>query len=309
MTDSTAATFSKWTPRLGLFGGALLISAVLLHRLFGMSTPIALNLIKVSAAVASISLLIGAVALIDIWRRGRSGLAGTLIGMAVALALLAWPVAFLPAFTSLPPINDVSTDLEAPPRFVALAKSRSSDGNGPEFPKERFARLQAAAYPDLKPLLVNRSSEEAFQLALDAVKRLKFQLVAEQPPELRPVPRPGWIEAVDRTLVFGFYDDVVIRIDGDRQRARIDVRSASRYGRHDLGGNAERTRRILRELQTRVEETVPSASARLERLVRGRAAVAKRLKEAGQKSARPGTSPGRGQSDAKRALAPTAKPQ
>jgi uncharacterized protein (DUF1499 family) len=309
MIDSTAATFSKWTPRLGLFGGALLISGVLLHRLFGMSTPIALNLIKVSAVVASISLLIGAVALIDIWRRGRSGLAGTLIGMAVALAMLAWPVAFLPAFTSLPPINDVSTDLEAPPRFVALAKSRSNDGNGPEFPKERFARLQAAAYPDLKPLLVNRSSEEAFQLALDAVKRLKFQLVAEQPPELRPVPRPGWIEAVDRTLVFGFYDDVVIRIDGDRQRARIDVRSASRYGRHDLGSNAERTRRILRELQTRVEETVPSASARLERLVRGRAAVAKRLKEAGQKPARPGTSPGRGQSDAKRALAPTAKPQ
>ena len=308
MTESPAATFSNWTPRLGLFGAALLLSAVLLHRLFGMSTPVALNLMKVATVLASIGLLLGAVALIDIWRRGRSGLAGTLIGMIVALAILTWPLAYLPAFTNLPQINDVSTDLEAPPRFVALAGLRHGDDNGPEYPKERFARLQAAAYPDLKPLLVNRSSEEAFQLALEAVKRLRFQLVAEQSPELRPVARPGWIEAVDRTLVFGFYDDVVIRVDGDQRRARIDVRSASRYGRHDLGSNAERTRRILRELQTRFEETVPSAS-RLERLVRGRAAVAKRLKEAGQKSARPRTSQDRGQSDARRALAPTAKPQ
>ncbi|HXF53505.1 MAG TPA: DUF1499 domain-containing protein [Hyphomicrobiaceae bacterium] len=307
MTGSTPATFSRWTPRLGLFGGALLVSAVLLHRLFGMSTPIALNLLKVAAAAACLTVLMGVLALTDIWRRGRSGLAATLVGLAIALVTLGWPLAFLPAFINLPPLNDVSTDLEAPPRFVALAKARTSEGNGPDFPKERFARLQMSAYPDLKPLLVNRSSEEAFQIALDAVKRLKFQLVAEQPPELKPMPRPGWIEAVDRTLVFGFYDDVVVRVDGDQRRARIDVRSASRYGQHDLGSNADRTRRILKEILTRLEETVPAANARMERLVRGRAAVAKRLKEAGQRTGSRGTSQDRGQSDARRGPAPTGK--
>jgi hypothetical protein len=307
MTEGSAATFSNWTPRLGLFGGGLLFSAVLLHRLFGMSTPVALNLMKLSLVVASISLLLGVVALSDIWRRGRSGLAGTLIGMAAAFAILVWPLAYLPAFMNLPQINDVSTDLEAPPRFVALAKLRNSETNGPEFPKQRFARLQADAYPDLKALFVNRSSEEAFELALEAVKRLRFQLVAEQAPDLRPVPRPGWIEAVDRTPVIGFYDDVVIRIDGDQRRARIDVRSASRFGRHDFGSNAERTRRILRELQARFEATVPATNPRVERLMRGKAAVAKRLKGAGQRSAARGTSQDRGQSDVRREPAPTAK--
>jgi hypothetical protein len=309
MTESQAATFSNWTPRLGLFGAGLLLSAVLLHRLFGMSTPVALNLMKLSGGVALLSLLLGVVALSDIWRRGRSGLPGTLIGMAVAIAIVGWPLVYLPALTNLPRINDVSTDLQAPPRFVALAKFRTGDGNGAEYPKDQFASLQGAAYPDLKPLLINRSSEEAFQLALDAVKRLKFQLVAEQPPELRPATRPGWIEATDRTLIFGFYDDVVIRVDGDQRRARIDVRSASRYGQHDLGSNAERARKILREVQIRYEETVSGAAARLERLVRGRAAVAKRLKEGSRKSAAPGTSQGRGPSDARRAPAQTGKPQ
>jgi uncharacterized protein (DUF1499 family) len=307
MTETSAATFSTWTPRLALFGGALAFSAVLLHRLFGMPTPVALNLMKLAFALAGIALLLGIVALIDIWRRGRSGTSGTLAGMAVALAMFVWPLTYLPALVNLPEINDVTTDLDAPPRFVALAKLRSGSANGLEFPKQ-LAKLQAAAYPDLKPLLINRSSAEAFELALEAVKRLRFQVVAEEPPVLRPEPRPGWIEAVDRTLVVGFYDDVVIRIDGDQKRARIDVRSASRYGRHDLGTNASRTRVILKEIQARFEATVPAGGARIGRLLRG-TPVLKRPKGADQKSAGRGTSQAPAQSDAQRAPAPKAKPR
>jgi hypothetical protein len=63
-------------------------------------------------------------------------------------------------------------------------------------------------------------------------------------------------------LLLGFYDDVVIRVEGDEERARIDIRSASRYGSHDLGRNADRIRQILKEIVVRLESVVPAAQAK-----------------------------------------------
>jgi hypothetical protein len=46
----------------------------------------------------------------------------------------------------------------------------------------------------------------------------------------------------------GFRDDVVIRIAPLGQGTRIDMRSASRFGNHDLGANASRVRSLLEDL-------------------------------------------------------------
>jgi hypothetical protein len=48
-------------------------------------------------------------------------------------------------------------------------------------------------------------------------------------------------------------------VAGTEQHARVDVRSASRYGGHDLGRNADRVRVILKEIVTVMESTVPAA--------------------------------------------------
>ena len=64
-------------------------------------------------------------------------------------------------------------------------------------------------------------------------------------PAIRRPRRPeGRIEAVARTPIMGFRDDVVIRVRPAPDGARIDMRSASRYGRHDLGTNAARIRSL-----------------------------------------------------------------
>lgn len=52
----------------------------------------------------------------------------------------------------------------------------------------------------------------------------------------------------DTTLLFGFKDDIVIRITPAGSGSRVDVRSASRVGRSDLGVNAKRIREFLRGL-------------------------------------------------------------
>jgi uncharacterized protein (DUF1499 family) len=56
-------------------------------------------------------------------------------------------------------------------------------------------------------------------------------------------PIQGRIEATDKSLLFGFEDDVVLRIvPGADGSTKVDMRSKSRVGRSDLGMNAGRIR-------------------------------------------------------------------
>ena len=177
----------------------------------------------------------------------------------------------------------MSTDANAPPKFVDLVKVRGPGSNTATYPVQ-FAKLQAEAYPDLKPMFIDRPVEETFEIAREAVFRQKMTIVREQPPD-RPG-QPGQIEATDRTPVFGLYDDIALRVDGDATRSRIDLRSASRFGLHDLGRNAERTRRLMREIVARLEATVPSASGEsyVKWRKRGQRLLTKKALEAGQAS-------------------------
>ncbi|TMA41924.1 MAG: DUF1499 domain-containing protein, partial [Deltaproteobacteria bacterium] len=60
----------------------------------------------------------------------------------------------------------------------------------------------------------------------------------------------GTIEAVATTRVFGFQDDIAIRVRADGSAAsRVDVRSKSRDGKGDLGANAARIRAYVMALE------------------------------------------------------------
>jgi uncharacterized protein (DUF1499 family) len=62
------------------------------------------------------------------------------------------------------------------------------------------------------------------------------------------------IEATDTSLLYGFKDDMVVRITPTENGARVDVRSKSRLGRSDLGQNAKRIRRFLAELKLELSD-------------------------------------------------------
>jgi uncharacterized protein (DUF1499 family) len=60
------------------------------------------------------------------------------------------------------------------------------------------------------------------------------------------------IEATDTTFWFGFTDDIAVRITPtDAGGSRVDVRSASRVGRSDVGTNARRIREYLADVAKR----------------------------------------------------------
>jgi len=55
----------------------------------------------------------------------------------------------------------------------------------------------------------------------------------------------------------GFRDDVVIRIRPDTDGARIDIRSTSRYGRHDFGTNAARIASLSEAIDEAINDLTP----------------------------------------------------
>jgi uncharacterized protein DUF1499 len=265
----TTSRFAVWSGSVALFSAALILSSLFLHRLFSIPTPVALNLLKLSILSGLFAIALGVLAMVDIWRNGSRGISRVFLGGLISLTVVAWPLLLLPRINSVPEINDVTTDTREPPPFETLAARRPPGANLSDYPGEVFASQQQQAFPDLKTLLINRSVAEAYEVSVDAIRRLGMNIVSSNAPG-EEFPAEGLIEAYDRTLIWGFYDDVAVRVSGNQVTAQIDVRSASRYGRHDLGRNAERTRRLLREIVARLEATVSTPLARRARRRGGR---------------------------------------
>ena len=139
---------------------------------------------------------------------------------------------------SVPPIHDITTDLENPPPFVDVIAARKDAPNSHEYGGAELAQRQRDGYPDLGPLMLDVGADEAFARALGAARSLGWEVVASAPGE-------GRLEATDTTFWYGYKDDIVVRIVALERGSRVDVRSVSREGRSDVGTNAKRIRAFL----------------------------------------------------------------
>lgn len=279
MSHDTSISFSplaRWSRTIGIFSVQLLLVAIVLHRLLSLPTPVAINVVVAALAGATLAILLALGSYVAIWRDGRMGVWSASVGMLLGMALLAWPAALVPFYQQLPVIHDVTTDTAVPPAFVTLAAQRTPGMNDAGYQGATVAKRQQEAYPDIRPVIVARPIAETWEVLGDTIKRLGWRVASETPPGGRG--RPGTIEAVDRTLILGFYDDIVIRVDGGARETRIDARSASRYGEHDFGRNAARIRRLFKELEVRLEETVTGTDRPRRRRGTSEKAVPKRGK-------------------------------
>ncbi len=167
--------------------------------------------------------------------RGGRGLAlrAAVIGAGIvaAVLLLAGPNAGVPA------INDITTDTEDPPRFVAALEAEGNRERDMGYPGSSFAVQQLAAYPDVVPIRLDAPPERVFADAERAMRELGWTVV-------RRDPESGALEATETSEIFRFVDDVVVRIRPADGGSVVDVRSKSREGRSDLGANAARIRRL-----------------------------------------------------------------
>lgn len=236
---------------LGLFlvaaAAVLAISAGFGHRAGWWSFGTGFSLLRwaVYGALAALVLLVAGT--VAVWRRRkRRGLPYGVVGAAVALSLVLIPFLWLQAARSVPPIHDITTDLQDPPRFDAILPLRTEAPNPAEYGGPEVARQQRQGYPDLGPLRVQAPVEEAFAAALAVARDMDWRIIAADPQQ-------GRIEAVATTFWFGFKDDVVVRLREADEGTRVDVRSVSRVGRSDVGTNARRIRSYLSLLAVRTQ--------------------------------------------------------
>jgi len=250
--------FAIWSRRLALFSAALILIALVLHRLGRVETPLGIGLVLTGFVGAVLALLSGIAASVVIWRKGVPGAWSATAGIAVSLAIFAWPASVVPFYLRTAPLSDVTTDTEHPPEYVTLARNRAKAAN-PVVYRGATAEIQEKYYPEIKPMILERPAEEVFESVGEAARRLKWRIVAEEPPQEDGT--AGHIEAEDRTLILGFIDDVIVRVESDGGTTRVDVRSLSRYGTHDFGRNASRIKEFYTELQARLEAAVPATAA------------------------------------------------
>ncbi len=172
-------------------------------------------------------------------RHSRRGVLYAVVGLLAGAIAFGAPWQMRQRAKEVPPIHDITTDTDNPPRFLAAAALRKGAPNGIEYAGANTASQQKQAYADIVPLALGLAPADAFARCLDAARFLGWEIDAA-------VPEEGRIEATDTTLFFGFKDDIVVRITQTAAGSRVDVRSASRVGRSDLGTNAKRVRAFLR---------------------------------------------------------------
>jgi hypothetical protein len=158
------------------------------------------------------------------------------IALLLGLTSAAFPLEHIRRVKTLPYINDISTDTENPPRFLAITGARDY--------APHFAELQRIGYGDLRPLQHPEPPAKVFLRALEAARASGWEIVAADP-------AAGRIEASATTPWFGFKDDIAIRITPAGSGSRVDMRSQSRVGRSDLGTNARRIGKFFASLESR----------------------------------------------------------
>jgi uncharacterized protein (DUF1499 family) len=172
-------------------------------------------------------------------RTGR--VAGLVVALAISIGVACFPLYWTHLSRTVPPINDITTDTENPPAFIAILPLRAGAPVPAVYPGGVAAAQQHTGYPDIRPLDVATPPDATFARVLDVVKGSAWDVVASDAAS-------GRIEATATTPWFGFHDDIVIRITPTSAGSRIDIRSHSRVGKGDLGANAKRIRAFLAKL-------------------------------------------------------------
>lgn len=232
LTAGIGARMPLWSAAFGQFG-------IFPYSLYLAVAALALGLVWVMSAFASGS---GAGA--------RYG-AGAILASLIIFWIPARDFWMAEVVHAIPPLNDISTDSEHAPGFLLLDRSDRTVAQIPydglrriQFEGRSYAQeaLQRLYYGDVKPVWqLGTTPGKVYKRALTAAREMGWKIV-----DVAPDGHGGRIQASDTTTLFGFTDDIVIRVEPAGIGARLDIRSRSRDSVSDLGRNADRIRAYIK---------------------------------------------------------------
>ena len=176
-----------------------------------------------------------------------------LLAIVVAGAFVAFLGMQVRAARSVPPIHDISTNLEDWPRFYRLTVRDDNLAVVPDMgradlaamePRDRWKAIHREHYGDIATIRVPWSVEETVARARALAESSGWEIVTTDPGS-------GIVEAVATSRFFRFKDNVVVRVRpaSDGTGSLVDMRSISQVGVSDIGVNARRVREFLADLR------------------------------------------------------------
>lgn len=247
-----------WARRTAAFSAILLASAWIGHH-FGLVEHLAyLWVLALVALFAAAALIFAVFAFSRLWQYGDIGGRDLTIGALIALLVLAPYGVAAYWIATYPPLRDISTDADnlLP---LATAARRTPDMNVLTAPTPGERRLQDENYP----LVAGRRYDLPFDAVVDAVEavlqRHDWRLAAPIPPA-DEAKGELVISAVAPSFILELPADVAIRVVSEDESTLVDMRSASCYGRHDLGDNAARIVNFLSELDQQINGQIGPAA-------------------------------------------------
>ena len=267
-----------WCERFAVFLVPYFLIVVLLYRFFKIETMQLFVLVAVGLILAIVSVVLGLRSIIELWSKGYRGGSHVVRGLLIAVVILL-PFMYQ-AFLAVqfPLLNDVATDPFNPPQYLAATSFRTvraDEGMNPVRPySPEHAQTVVTAYPSLQPRRYPASSERVYDAVQSIIQENEWPItgtsgVLEATPATEaevqntetaeealednaPPPEDIEVEFVQRTLLFGFANDAVIRIGSEDQNTVVDMRVSSRWGEHDFGHNA----RLIEEFFSQLDEAL-----------------------------------------------------
>lgn len=246
--DSVAAL---WSVRCAVFAFVLFLVAAPSHRYGLLETVAFLWTLGIVGLLGLAALLLSALGFADLWQRGDRAGRRSLVGLLVALVTLAPFLVGGWRFAVHPPLSDVATDVADPPALVAAVAHRDPRARPVTPITPGAAAMIAEHYPQV--------SGRRYEVAPERVLQAILAILGERGWTVSSTRGGGeddveiTVEARAGSFLLRFPADVAVRLTDEGPTTYVDMRSASHFGRHDLGDNAMRITRFLAELDAAVE--------------------------------------------------------
>jgi hypothetical protein len=230
-----------WARRFGSLAVPLTVVPVLLHREQFIASADFAVVEAVAASVAALALLLAFSAYVRLWITGDQGWGKATWGLFFAVVCLV-PFGYLGLqSTRYPLVNEVATNFAEPLPLSSTLRVVPTD--------MALQQLIATTFPNARTRTYPIDATQMFATIEDLVDARGWEVrTRREPPTALD---SGQLNAISVSL-FGFRDEVAIRVSGTPSGSTVDLRSVPLADFHDFGENGKRVEEFMLALDERI---------------------------------------------------------